>query len=114
MLINEVKVYVLMDASTEKSNKIFSQPKKAAYSKNLIYYFIFVSLFFKPKNYCMKILKPALATLLFFFLVHNAFSAFVFSEPKTQEKPKQINGMTVQEQRAVMEQFVKLTPKNMV
>lgn len=33
MLINDVKTYVLMDASTEESNKIFSQPNKAAHSK---------------------------------------------------------------------------------
>ncbi len=59
----------------------------------------------------MKILKPALATLLFFFLVQNAFSAFIYSAPETLEKPKQESKITVQEQRAIMEQFVKLTPK---
>lgn len=59
----------------------------------------------------MKVLKPALATFLFFLLFQNAFSASIYSEPQTQEKPRQVNGMTVQEQRAIMEQFVKLTPK---
>ena len=58
----------------------------------------------------MKNLKPALATLLFFFLVHSAFSAFVPSTPQTKEKPKHAQ-MTAQEQRMFMEQFVKLTPK---
>ncbi len=59
----------------------------------------------------MKNFKPALATLLFFFLVHNAFSAFVPSTSQTQEKPKQHGKLAVQEQRAIMEQFVKLTPQ---
>lgn len=59
----------------------------------------------------MKFLKPALATFLFFLLFQNAFSASIYSEPQTQQKPKRVNEMTVQEQRAIMEQFVKLTPK---
>jgi hypothetical protein len=59
----------------------------------------------------MKILKPALATLLFFFLVQSAFSAFVPSTTQTKEKPKHAQTMTAQEQHSFMEQFVKLTPK---
>lgn len=59
----------------------------------------------------MKILKPALATLLFFFVMQSAFSAFIYSKPQTQEKPKQATTMTVAQQRLFMEQFIKLTPK---
>ena len=59
----------------------------------------------------MKNLKPALATLLFFFLIQTAFSASIYSTPQTAEKPKHAQAVTAGEQRLLMEQFVKLTPK---
>jgi hypothetical protein len=58
----------------------------------------------------MKNLKLVLISAIFLCFVQNSFSASIFSESSIAEKPKHAHEISAQD-RAAMEEFVKLTPK---
>ena len=58
----------------------------------------------------MKNLKLVLISAIFLCFAQNSFSAFISSESSITEKPKHAHEISAQE-RAAMEAFVKLTPK---
>lgn len=58
----------------------------------------------------MKNLKLVLISAIFLCFAQNSFSAFISSESSIAEKPKHAHEISAQE-RAAMEAFVKLTPK---
>src|SRR2546423_4098951 len=58
----------------------------------------------------MKKLQLLFVSIIFLCLAQNSFSASISSEPSIAEKPKHAHEISAQE-RAAMEEFVKLTPK---
>jgi hypothetical protein len=58
----------------------------------------------------MKNLKLLLFGVIFLCFTQNSFSAFTYSQSSIAEKPKHAHEISTQD-RAAMEEFVKLTPK---
>ncbi len=58
----------------------------------------------------MKNFKLLIISALFLCFAQSSFSASVYSEPKTDTKPKHAHEISTQD-RAAMQEFIKLTPQ---